>query len=277
MVYPNIVVRNQFGEVQNEFIQGGSNQIDLNFVVDRTNVNGLGLKSLVASSLISAVYMNTNQSPAVGSPNPAAGFALIKFASPFQGYIESVTGFISALSGSNINITSGLTIGQAYVITSVGSSSAANWQALGLPTNIVPAVGVSFIATSASAGTGSGVVQLPASSGVASVEVVGNPNVSINPATGGGTMLVQFLKQAITMASYTPAGAITMASYTPAGVITNGTPDTFAGTPAVLTGTFAGTPAVLTGTAAPLIGAPADNSVVAIRLSFDSQTNAPLA
>jgi hypothetical protein len=50
--------------------------------------------------------------------------------------------------------------------------------------------------------------------------------------------------QVFQVAGFTPAGtnsapALTMNSYTPAGTITNGTPDTFAGTPAVLTGTVA--------------------------------------
>ena len=192
-MYPTQVVKNQFGEQSNQFILGGSNQIDINFVVDHSNGNGLGIRSLKGSNFISNVYMNTSSTPAVGNPNPAAGLVLVEFSQAFLGYITGFSGFVSPLSGTPINITSGLTQHQAYVIVSVGTSTPANWQALGFPANQVPSVGASFIATTASAGTGTGVVEAASVSGITSTEIVGDPNQTCNPATAGGYLIAQFL------------------------------------------------------------------------------------
>jgi hypothetical protein len=190
---PTQVSKNQFGEQTNNFIIGGSNKIDCNFVVDHANGNGLGQRSLKGSSLISNVFLHTSATPAAGSPNPAAGYAVVELSEAFLGYIVGVAGAVSPLSGTPINITSGLTIGKAYVIVSVGTSTPANWQALGLPVNQTPNVGSAFIATSASAGVGTGVVEVDAASNFEHVEVVGDPNQTVNPLTGGGYFVVKFV------------------------------------------------------------------------------------
>jgi hypothetical protein len=189
---PTLVVKNQFGEEQNLFQVGGTNNFSVNFIVDPANGNGLGIRSLKGSPLVLAVYMHTSATPAVGNPNPAVGLALIEFSEAFQGYITGVPGFVSPLSGTPINITSGLTIGQAYVVVSVGTSTLANWQALGFKGTSVN-VGAAFIATSSSAGVGTGVVETSSVSGIESVEVIGDPNQTCNPTIGGGSMVVQFL------------------------------------------------------------------------------------
>lgn len=189
---PTIFSKNQFGEASNSYILGGSGQIDINFIVDSTNGNGLGIRSLKGSPLVKNVYMHTSATPAVGNPNPVVGVAVIQLSEAFLGYINGFSGFVSPLSGSSVNISSGLTLNKAYVITAVGTSTPANWQALGLPTNQVPAVGAAFVATSASAGTGTGTVQLASVSGIVTTEIVGDPNQTII-GTGGGYFIVQFL------------------------------------------------------------------------------------
>jgi hypothetical protein len=67
---------------------------------------------------------------------------------------------VAPQSGSNISIStpSSLVVGQAYVITSVGSTTQQQFQAIGLNASITAAPGAAFIAT-ASSGSGSGVVQ----------------------------------------------------------------------------------------------------------------------
>ena len=54
-MYPNQAVQNQFGETVNQFIKGGSNQIDFNFIIDHANGNGLGNRSLKGSPLLNRV------------------------------------------------------------------------------------------------------------------------------------------------------------------------------------------------------------------------------
>lgn len=190
---PTQVSKNQFGEQTNNFIIGGSNKIDCNFVVDPANGNGLGQRSLKGSPLVSNVFMHTSASPLGGNPNPASGFAMVQMSEAFLGYITGFAGFASPVSGTPINVTTGLVVGTAYVIVSVGTTTAAQWNALGLPANQLPAVGSAFIATSATVGVGTGVVEVPSVSGVDHVEIVGDPNQTLNPLSGGGYFLVQFL------------------------------------------------------------------------------------
>lgn len=184
--------------------------LDCNFVVDSTNGNGLGIRSL-KGPYIQNVFMHTSATPGAGSsnpqtlntpiinPNPASGTIIVQLQ---DNYSRSYTGdhsFVSPLSGSALAIDSGsaaLTAGSAYVITTLGTASLAQWQAIGVPKGVTPAVGVSFIALV----TGSGAVSTSrvmaptaAGSGIASIETVGDPNGSISPsilAQGFGAQLI---------------------------------------------------------------------------------------
>lgn len=235
----SIIAKNQFGEQSNLSILGGSSQIWCKFVVDSTNVNGLGLRSLVSSGLNSSnpdvvsVFMNTNQTPGTGSPNPAAGVIQVNFSKAFSSYINGFTGFVSPQTGTPINVTSGLTQHVPYVIASLGTTTAAQWQTLGLPANQTPAIGVCFIAITASAGSGTGTVQAlkVGGSALTRIEILGDPNASANPLSGGAQMIL----------------------------------GCYGGTP-IGTNNSA-TPAIFTG--APLsIAAPADETVIRLAFSF---------
>jgi hypothetical protein len=180
--YPSLVLKNQFGEESNNFVLGGTSQISCSFIVDETNGNGLGIRSLKSTSPngVSAVYMHTTATPASGNPNPAVGYILVEFAEKFAGYVSGTYGFIAPGSGSNVNVTSGLTQYAVYEIVSVGTTTQNQWATLGLPAGVVPSVGLTFVAATSSAGTGTGVVQLIASSGsgIDRIEAVGDPNQS---------------------------------------------------------------------------------------------------
>jgi hypothetical protein len=153
-------------------------ELDCRFQVDPTNVNGLGISNLSGPG-IAAVYMNTSATPAATNPNPASGIILVQFQDNYNKYNFGGSQFRSPLTGTNINLTDGtMTIGRAYVITSVGTSTTANWVAVGVPVGTTPAVGVPFIA-SATTGVGTGVVQLPVTSGEYNIEVVGDPQLTI--------------------------------------------------------------------------------------------------
>jgi hypothetical protein len=155
--------------------------LDCNFVVDSTNGNGLGIRNLKGPGVLN-VYMNTSATPATGNPNPAAGFIYIQLT---DSYYRSISGFnatVNPLSGTPISISGAavLTLGVGYVITSVGTSTAANWQAMGLPVGVVPAPGVPFIATSTGLGTGTGQVEATVSSGIQTIVTVGDPTLSVS-------------------------------------------------------------------------------------------------
>jgi hypothetical protein len=149
--------------------------LDCSFIVDHSNGNGLGIRSLKPSGRISSVFMNTSATPAAGNPNPAAGVIVVNLQDNYNRYLGGYSGFVSALSGSAIS--SGLSVGSPYVIVSLGSSTLAQWQAAGLNANIVPAVGASFIAAATSV-AGGGSVEAPASagSGIDHIEVLGDAN-----------------------------------------------------------------------------------------------------
>jgi hypothetical protein len=178
-------------------------RIACNWTVDSTNGNGLGIRSLKSNGWIRNVFMHTSATPGtnngVTNPNPPVGYALVQFKQNFNIYLGGSVGFVSQLSGSSISVTSGLTQYAPYVITSVGTTTTAQWQALGLPAGLTPTVGQSFIAATATAGSGTGTVQAPATggSGITVSDVIGDPNQSISNSSiatnGGAYVLVRFL------------------------------------------------------------------------------------
>lgn len=271
-------------------------KIDLNFIVDSANGNGLGIRSLKSNGYVRNVFMHTSASAGSNdgylNPNPASGYALIQFNNNFNYYLGGFTGFVSPTTGGASGST---TNHNAYIIASVGTTTTAQWVAKGVPVGLTPVAGLSFIATATGALGGTGTVIAAGASGIASVEVVGDPNKSISNSSlavnGGAWLMVQFLKAStsavtstLTMNSYTPAGSISagvvaVATGTAGDAVTNNAgvlnsvggqdlavnAQTFTGTPSVLTGTIANAGGATTFAA----GAPADESVVGMSAFFD--------
>ena len=103
--------------------------LDLNFIVDAANPNGLGVRSVKGQG-VENVFMHTSGSAGKGpngylNPNPAVGLALIQLSYNYSRYYGGFSGFVSPVTGSNLAINaSALTAGQPYVITSVGHATA---------------------------------------------------------------------------------------------------------------------------------------------------------
>lgn len=152
-----------------------------NFVVDSTNGNGLGVRSVKSNGYVRNVFMHTSASPGSNNgylnPNPASGYILVQLNNNYNYYLGGSAGFVSPVSGTPLTST---TAGLAYIIVSLGTTTLAQWQAKGLPLGVTPAVGVSFIATAAGAIGGTGAVEVPATagSGITNVEVVGDAHLS---------------------------------------------------------------------------------------------------
>lgn len=214
--YPSSVLKNQFGETSINSIVGGSNQVDCNFIVDATNGNGLGIRNLKGPGC-AQVYMHTSATPSANNPNPAAGYVLVQLNGNYGGYLGGYSGFVSPLSGSSVNVTSGLTQHNPYVITSVGTTTAAGWLALGVPAGVVPAAGVPFIAITASAGSGTGTVQVPlvTGSGALYFDVLGDTNLTV-AGTSGSQVLLRIM--AATSSSVTTLQATAPAAGTVIGL-----------------------------------------------------------
>lgn len=154
-----------------------------NFVVDSTNGNGLGIRSLKSNGYVENVFMHTSATPGSNNghlnPNPAAGDILVQLKNNYRYYLGGSAGFVSPLSGSSVTST---TAALSYVIVSLGTTTLAQWQAAGVPTSVVPAVGVSFVAIATGAIGGTGAVQVPATagSGITNVEVIGDAKLSVS-------------------------------------------------------------------------------------------------
>lgn len=174
--------------------------LDCNFVVDSSNVNGLGISSL-KGPMIQNVFMHTSATPANGNtnpatpnisvlnPNPAAGTIIVQFQDNFNRSFSGFNQNRSALAGSASTST---TNHVASVITTLGTATPAQslseFQAKGLPKGITPAIGVSFVATASGVIGHSAAVDTPAAagSGIMNIEVLGDPNLSIAPIPNAG-------------------------------------------------------------------------------------------
>jgi len=138
---------------------------------------------------------------AVGSPDPGTGLIFVQFQDNYYRYLFGTGGCVSPSTGGAINISTGssLTVGTAYIIASVGTTTTAQWQAVGVPVGVTPAVGVSFIAQ-ATSGTGTGTVVAVGVSGITTFEVIGDPNLSLTSSaatvlgvSSGAYMIIQAL------------------------------------------------------------------------------------
>lgn len=274
-----------------------------NFTV--TPTNGLGVTSVKSNGFLNYVFMHTSTTPTatggVTNPNPAAGYAMVGFTNNFNKFL-GMRWQVDAPATSTT--TASTVIGSVYTITLVGTTTAAQWQAVGLPPWLTATVGQTFVATATQAIGGTGTVGVPGKSNINAVEVVGNPDTTIASSNigtyGGAYLLLQFSDVSVagtvaapvlTMNSYTPTGTVaapvlTMDSYTPAGTNNGDTPPLFSGTPATLTGTnsapaFTGAAATLTGTnTAPAftgttsdaVAAPTTGSIIRLELCFDGSS-----
>lgn len=139
-----------------------------------------GAVTFSAASTVEVQPLSSAGSLAPGNPNPAPGLIVVNLQDDYNRYLGGYAGFAPGVSGVPLAVNaSNLVIGNVYIIVSLGTTTAANWLTLGVPSGIVPAVGVSFIALAVGAGAGSGVVEAPVASGsgIDHIEVIGDPNL----------------------------------------------------------------------------------------------------
>jgi hypothetical protein len=208
--------------------------LDCNFVVDSTNGNGLGIRSL-KGPMIQNAFMHTTATPGAGNtspntpnvtvtnPNPASGTIIIQLNDRFNRSFSGFNAQVSPVSGSSLKIdNSALTQGTPYIITTLGNSTAAQWAAIGLPIGVTPAVGASFIASSTGAGANTSTSRVMTTSAggsnIASIETVGDPNLSIAPTPSanqpfGAQFILQCRDYAGAIAAPTNGTVISLAFY----------------------------------------------------------------
>ena len=172
--------------------------INLNFIVDSTNGNGLGIRSLKSNGYVENIFMHTSATPGKGTggflnPNPPVGYAIVQFKNNFNKYLGGFSGEIVPLASSGLT---SVTNHSPYVITSLGTTTVAQWVAVGVPPGITPAVGVAFIATATASISGTGTVGAPSVPSAQVITVVGDPNMSLSNSSiatqAGAQIMVQF-------------------------------------------------------------------------------------
>lgn len=194
--------------------------LDCNFQVDATNANGI---TSLKGPCISAVYMHsTHATPSAF--NPASGTILVQLQDNYNGvYSAGQPTIISPASASDVKIdNSAMTAGVAYTITTLGNATAAKWHTIGVPAGITPAVGVSFIALS-NGGAGNTLTSrvqtsAAAGSGIASIEMVKNPNNTLAPDPSinqgyGGYIIFQCRDYAGALAAPAAGSIISLSFY----------------------------------------------------------------
>lgn len=185
-------------------------KLDCSFIVDSSNANGLGIRSLKSNGYINNVFMHTSATPATNNgylnPNPASGYAMVQLKNNYNHYLNGYVQFQAPVTGSNINISgsSVMTIGVPYQITALGTSTTANWQTAGVPAGVTPAVGLAYISLITGSGTGTGTVKALGTAGVVIAEILGNTDLSVTSSIGtysGEFILLKFFSDASTVAA----------------------------------------------------------------------------
>ena len=173
--------------------QSNTAQLPIVFTVTTASANansvwtdGFGNLYTVTANLSSGTTLNTT-----GAQMPGAAAGTLTFVSG--------TGSSTAIAYSSA--VAGFATGFTFALVNVNTNLAC-WQGVGVKHGVTPAVGVPFIATSSGVSTGggsSGTVVAAGVSGITSIEVIGNTNLTIAPiasgvsANVGGWVLVQFL------------------------------------------------------------------------------------
>lgn len=115
---------------------------------------------------------------------------------PFNHFYDFSASFVAPVTGSALavdSVSAALSVGVAYQITTLGDATAAQWLALGVPSGITPALGVTFVALATGNGAaGSARVKALANSTIVSVELVGNPDLQISNPTAP-SLIIQCL------------------------------------------------------------------------------------
>lgn len=160
--------------------------IDCNFIVDDTAQDGItDLKGPTVNSVL------MHSAHATPTAVIATGLIIVQLADNYNKVLSVTPGSVIApTTGSALKVdNSELTAGVAYVITTVGDSTAAQMQSIGLPAGITAAAGVAFVASavgiSGEANTSTTRVKAVANTNVAAIELISNPTLLASPSPSG--------------------------------------------------------------------------------------------
>lgn len=189
-------------------------EVALQFTVNAADTGGLGITGLKSNGWVRNVFMNTSQTPGsndgVTNPNPAAGNILIQLKQNFNVFLGFNWSSRAVVTGSNLT---SVTDGVSYEITALGTTTAAQWLAVGVPAGVSAAVGLGFNAIASQAIGGTGTVKALTNAAVDSIQVVGNPSLGITSNIGrygGQYLLLQCLGSGLALANPTDTAVLNL-------------------------------------------------------------------
>lgn len=161
--------------------------------------------------------MHTTASPAAGNPNPVAGVILVQLQDNYNRYYGGFSGWVSPVGSTQTTITNHV----AYVITSLGTATAAQWVAAGVPIGTTPAVGVAFIAIATGTIGGSATVapSAAAGAGIDHIEALGDANLTITSSSpvvqgvGSGAYLILQCYEGLVLTAPTDGAVLGLSFY----------------------------------------------------------------
>jgi type VI secretion system secreted protein VgrG len=138
------------------------------------------LVALTGAVTLSDTNALNKPAPPAPSTNGSTGVIVVRLQDNYNRLLKGFKAIVSPVSGTPLTST---TAGVASIIVSLGTATLAQWQAVGLPIGIVPAVGVSFVPTTSASIGGSAAIETtaPLGSGITTIETIGDPNLSIAP------------------------------------------------------------------------------------------------
>lgn len=174
--------------------------LDCSFLVTPSDATGV---SEFHGSAIADVFMQTSTTPSAGNPDPANGYIFVQLDNGYNKLLGLDMSAEAPVTGDEIAVNaSGLvTANELYVISTVGTTTTAQWQSIGVPSSVTPAVGVPFIANAVAAdpGTsGTGKVKAVGVTNMDEVQIAGNANLSV-VASGayGGYLILKCMKASV--------------------------------------------------------------------------------
>lgn len=223
------------------------------------SIGSSGAPTLVTSSTVPGSSPTASQMQSMGIQSItrlSTGIYQVQLADNYSSLLDLSAIFTAPVTGGAINVLASgaaLSIGTVYQIVTIGTSTTADFIALGLPSGLTPAIGMVFKAAATGAGTGNGTVKAIGSNAVSRIQILGSSvdnMLNSQPfvqGSGGGYITFQTIGTTGTISAPTFTGSALGThthSFTPAGTNANdGPPETFTGTPGTTGATSAGTPA----------------------------------
>lgn len=177
----------------------------------RVSIGASGAPTLITSSTVPGSFPAVSQQQSMGIQSItrlSAGRYRIQLSDNYTSLLAFEASFTAPNTGSALNVDASdaaLSVGTVYRIVTVGTSTSADWHALGLPSGLTPAVGMTFKAAATGAGTGNGTASAIGVQAAQGVSVLSDSDMLNNqPFTQGqGGGYIDFQTVAATNSSTT--------------------------------------------------------------------------